>query len=69
MGLSRSRIHQVLIEQSVMGWKEMEFEVMRDSTDTCIIVCGMENVDPMGSIPGRAWPLPLSYAAAMTSTR
>jgi carbamoyl-phosphate synthase large subunit len=47
-GLSRSRIHQVLIEESVLGWKEIEFEVMRDSADTCIIVCGMENVDAMG---------------------
>ena len=48
LGLSRSRIHQVLIEESVLGWKEIEFEVMRDSADTCIIVCGMENVDAMG---------------------
>jgi carbamoyl-phosphate synthase large subunit len=54
MGLSRSRIHQVLIEQSVMGWKELEFEVMRDSTDTCIIVCSMENVDPMGIHTGES---------------
>ncbi|MDD1702248.1 MAG: carbamoyl-phosphate synthase large subunit, partial [Methanoregula sp.] len=54
LGLSRSRIHQVLIEQSVMGWKELEFEVMRDSSDTCIIVCGMENVDPMGIHTGES---------------
>jgi len=54
LGLSRSRIHQVLIEESVMGWKEIEFEVMRDSTDTCIIVCGMENVDPMGIHTGES---------------
>ncbi|MFA5331125.1 MAG: carbamoyl-phosphate synthase large subunit [Methanoregula sp.] len=54
LGLSRSRIHQVLIEQSVMGWKELEFEVMRDATDTCIIVCGMENVDPMGIHTGES---------------
>jgi carbamoyl-phosphate synthase large subunit len=54
LGLSRSRIHQVLIEQSVMGWKEVEFEVMRDSSDTCIIVCGMENVDPMGIHTGES---------------
>jgi carbamoyl-phosphate synthase large subunit len=54
LGLSRSRIHQVLIEQSVMGWKEIEFEVMRDSTDTCIIVCSMENVDPMGIHTGES---------------
>ena len=54
LGLSRSRIHQVLIEESVMGWKELEFEVMRDSTDTCIIVCSMENVDPMGIHTGES---------------
>jgi len=54
LGLSRSRIHQVLIEQSVMGWKELEFEVMRDSADTCIIVCSMENVDPMGIHTGES---------------
>ncbi|MEM2124656.1 MAG: carbamoyl-phosphate synthase large subunit, partial [Methanolinea sp.] len=46
IGLTRSRIHQVLVEESVVGWKEIEFEVMRDAADTCIIVCGMENVDP-----------------------
>ena len=48
VGLTRSRIRQVLIEESVLGWKEIEFEVMRDAADTCIIVCGMENVDAMG---------------------
>jgi len=54
MGLSRSRIGQVLIEESVMGWKEIEFEVMRDASDTCIIVCGMENIDPMGIHTGES---------------
>ncbi len=54
LGLNRSRIHQVLIEESVAGWKEMEFEVMRDAADTCIIVCGMENVDPMGIHTGES---------------
>ena len=54
IGLSRSRIHQVLVEESVAGWKEIEFEVMRDSGDTCIIVCGMENVDPMGVHTGES---------------
>ena len=54
LGLSRSRIHQVLIEESVMGWKEIEFEVMRDSADTCVIICGMENVDPMGIHTGES---------------
>ncbi len=54
LGLSRSRIHQVLIEESVLGWKEIEFEVMRDSADTCIIICGMENIDPMGIHTGES---------------
>jgi carbamoyl-phosphate synthase large subunit len=54
IGLARSRIHQVLVEESVAGWKEIEFEVMRDASDTCIIVCGMENVDPMGVHTGES---------------
>jgi len=48
IGLSASPIHQVLVEQSVAGWKEIEYEVMRDGADNCITVCNMENVDPMG---------------------
>lgn len=47
-GLLHSRIQQVLIEQSIAGWKEIEYEVMRDSNDTCIVVCNMENFDPVG---------------------
>jgi len=47
-GLMHSRIHQVLLEQSVAGWKEIEYEVMRDKNDTCIIICNMENLDPVG---------------------
>ncbi len=47
-GLLHSRINQVLLEQSVAGWKEVEYEVMRDSNDTCIIICNMENLDPVG---------------------
>ena len=43
-----SPVHQVLIEKSVKGYKEIEFEVMRDSTDRAITICGMENVDPVG---------------------
>ncbi len=54
IGLTRSRIHQVLVEESVLGWKEIEFEVMRDASDTCIIVCGMENVDAMGIHTGES---------------
>jgi carbamoyl-phosphate synthase large subunit len=47
-GLQMSPIHQVLVEQSVVGWKEIEYEVMRDAADTCITICNMENIDPMG---------------------
>ena len=47
-GLSASPTHQVLVEQSVAGWKEIEYEVMRDGADNCITVCNMENIDPMG---------------------
>ena len=47
-GLAYSRIHQVLIEESVLGWKEYEYEVMRDSNDNCIIICNMENLDAEG---------------------
>ncbi|HEV2029691.1 MAG TPA: carbamoyl-phosphate synthase large subunit [Candidatus Dormibacteraeota bacterium] len=47
-GLNASPIHQVLIERSLWGWKEIEYEVMRDAADTCITVCNMENIDPMG---------------------
>ncbi|MFB1050325.1 carbamoyl-phosphate synthase (glutamine-hydrolyzing) large subunit [Paraliobacillus sp. JSM ZJ581] len=47
-GIHASPINQVLIEQSVKGWKEIEYEVMRDANDTCVIVCNMENVDPVG---------------------
>ena len=47
-GISASPIGQVLIERSLVGWKELEWEVMRDAADTCITVCNMENIDPMG---------------------
>lgn len=47
-GLKASIIHQALIERSVVGWKEIEFEVMRDNADNCITICSMENIDPMG---------------------
>ncbi|MGD9142757.1 MAG: carbamoyl-phosphate synthase large subunit [Dehalococcoidia bacterium] len=48
IGLRASPIHQVLLEESVVGWKEIEYEVMRDAANTCITVCNMENFDPMG---------------------
>jgi len=47
-GLNASPIHQILLERSLAGWKEIEYEVMRDSADTCITICNMENIDPMG---------------------
>jgi carbamoyl-phosphate synthase large subunit len=47
-GLAASPIRQVLVERSLWGWKEIEYEVMRDAADTCITVCNMENLDPMG---------------------
>lgn len=47
-GLKQSPIQQVLVEKSIKGWKEIEYEVMRDVNDTCTIVCNMENLDPVG---------------------
>ena len=53
-GLQMSRIHQVLVEESVLGWKEIEYEVIRDAKDTCITICNMENIDPMGIHTGES---------------
>jgi carbamoyl-phosphate synthase large subunit len=53
-GLERSRIRQVLVEESIIGWKEFEYEVMRDRNDTCIVICNMENFDPMGIHTGES---------------
>ena len=47
-GLKLSMINQILLEQSVAGWKEIEYEVMRDNNDNCIVICNMENFDPVG---------------------
>ena len=47
-GLAASPISQILLERSLVGWKEVEYEVMRDSADNCITICNMENLDPMG---------------------
>ena len=47
-GIAASPIGQILLERSLLGWKEIEYEVMRDANDTCITVCNMENLDPMG---------------------
>jgi carbamoyl-phosphate synthase large subunit len=48
LGLRLSMRHQILVERYLAGWKEIEYEVMRDSADTCITICNMENFDPMG---------------------
>ena len=54
LGLRNSRINQVLIEESILGWQELEYEVMRDEADNSIIVCTMENIDPMGVHTGES---------------
>ena len=48
MGMEKSAIGQILLEKSVAGWKEVEYEVIRDGKDNCIIICSMENLDPVG---------------------
>src|SRR5690554_3372664 len=47
-GLNNSPVRQVLLDKSVAGWKEIEYEVIRDGGDNCITICNMENVDPIG---------------------
>lgn len=63
-GLAASPIHQVLVEESVIGWKEFELEVMRDGADNVVIVCSIENIDPMGVHTGDS----LTVAPAQTLT-
>jgi carbamoyl-phosphate synthase large subunit len=53
-GLAQSRINQILIEESVWGWKEVEYEVVRDALDNCFINCNMENLDPVGIHTGES---------------
>ena len=53
-GLAQSRINQVLIEESIWGWKEIEYEVVRDAEDNCFINCNMENFDPVGIHTGES---------------
>jgi len=53
-GLAQSRINQILIEESVWGWKEIEYEVVRDAADNCFINCNMENMDPVGIHTGES---------------
>lgn len=57
-GLRLSRVNEVLVERCIAGWKEIEYEVMRDAAGNCITVCNMENIDPVGvhtEIPS-SWP-------------
>ncbi len=63
-GLRASPVHEILIEQSVLGWKEYEMEVVRDHADNCIIVCAIENIDPMGVHTGDS----VTVAPALTLT-
>ncbi|WP_227374579.1 carbamoyl-phosphate synthase large subunit [Haladaptatus halobius] len=53
-GLRLSRNHEVLVTESIAGWVELEYEVMRDADDSCIIICNMENLDPMGIHTGES---------------
>ena len=63
-GLEISPVHQVLVEESVLGWKEFEMEVVRDHADNCIIICAIENIDPMGVHTGDS----VTVAPALTLT-
>ncbi len=63
-GLAASPVHELLVEESVLGWKEYEMEVVRDRADNCIIVCSIENVDPMGIHTGDS----ITVAPALTLT-
>jgi carbamoyl-phosphate synthase large subunit len=63
-GLDASPVNEVLVEESVLGWKEYEMEVVRDRADNCIIICSIENVDPMGVHTGDS----ITIAPALTLT-
>jgi carbamoyl-phosphate synthase large subunit len=63
-GLAASPVHRVLVEESVLGWKEFELEVMRDRADNAVVVCSIENLDPMGVHTGDS----ITVAPAMTLT-
>ena len=63
-GIGFSPVHEILIEESVIGWKEFELEVMRDSADNFVVICSIENVDPMGVHTGDS----ITVAPALTLT-
>src|SRR5208282_5681768 len=64
LGIESSMIHEILIEESIEGWKEYELEVMRDHSDNVVIVCSIENLDPMGVHTGDS----ITVAPAQTLT-
>ncbi|MCF8054587.1 MAG: carbamoyl-phosphate synthase large subunit, partial [Deltaproteobacteria bacterium] len=64
LGLDSSLIHEIMLEESILGWKEYELEVMRDKADNVIIVCSIENMDPMGVHTGES----ITVAPAQTLT-
>jgi len=64
VGLQASPVHEVLIEESVLGWKEFELELMRDGADNAVVVCSIENLDPMGVHTGDS----VTVAPALTLT-
>ena len=59
-----SPVHEVLLEESVIGWKEFELEVMRDRADNFVVICSIENIDPMGVHTGDS----ITVAPALTLT-
>ena len=61
-GIEASPTNEVLVEESVLGWKEFEMEVVRDKADNCIIICSIENIDPMGVHTGDS----ITVAPALT---
>src|SRR6202041_1925479 len=63
-GLDLSPVHEVLVEECLLGWKEFEMEVMRDQKDQCVVICSIENFDPMGVHTGDS----ITGAPAMTLT-
>ena len=63
-GVDASPTNEVLVEESILGWKEYEMEVVRDKADNCIIICSIENVDPMGVHTGDS----ITVAPALTLT-
>jgi carbamoyl-phosphate synthase large subunit len=63
-GIDASPTDEVLVEESVLGWKEYEMEVVRDKKDNCIIICSIENIDPMGVHTGDS----ITVAPALTLT-